>query len=604
MEAKKTKAMWFADENMETDAKTRKKATKRQKKKKAAKTTEAAAPPPPNSESQPAATKKTKTKGKKRKRTEAETAPEVPPKAKDDTPKQKRQKPKEKPDLLLTAKKKEIQQADVQALVKYVFKLTTSAPHWITVPQQVKRVMMIGIGTGMNHPFPESSEDHCLSHTDLIPFRVQVSKLTDMSYVQELFQGESTSKPQTKKKKSKKQPPLSHYVLSPQELADNDYPLTLLEEYEGYTLVGPAPKGVEIKYKAVAIDCEMVQTESGFALARCTVLDYETEKVLFDKLVKPDEPVTDYVTRFSGITEEKLKDVTYTLADCQRDLLEEFLFAEVICIGQSLENDLKCLKLIHLNVVDTALAFPHPYPPAKYALRVLAKKHLKMHIQVHNPANPGHNSAEDSLACIRLMKAKVRNGPAFGVPLPCASLLDDICDAHAKTDSPKTVVIDRPWALGSITQATCMNYPNLVKKSVKTDEEALKQLLAHTQGKDDWNMAWVQLHGLRDHLKSEWRKVSNDERGYPKQNQQHHGFYKFSKRMDHDNDTSTAEMVQKTTDMLQQILGRDVDAGGNREDTLVVVITQPWLPHDVKDDEFSIEEKYTFRRGVTSFSVQ
>ena len=85
--------------------------------------------------------------------------------------------------------------------------------------------------------------------------------------------------------------------------------------------------------------------------------------------------------RFSGITEEILKNVTRTIRDVQAVLLSMF-HSKTILIGHSLESDLKTLKLVHSAVVDTSVLFPHKMgPPKKRALKTLCIEHLKRIIQ-------------------------------------------------------------------------------------------------------------------------------------------------------------------------------------------------------------------------------
>lgn len=62
----------------------------------------------------------------------------------------------------------------------------------------------------------------------------------------------------------------------------------------------------------VALDCEMVGTGPGgrcSELARCSILDYHGN-VLYDKYVRPCQPVTDYRTRWSGIRRHHLHNAT------------------------------------------------------------------------------------------------------------------------------------------------------------------------------------------------------------------------------------------------------------------------------------------------------
>lgn len=102
--------------------------------------------------------------------------------------------------------------------------------------------------------------------------------------------------------------------------------------------------------------------------------------------------------------------------------------SETILIGHSLESDFKALKLIHDIVVDTSVLYPHKMgPPKKRALKTLCIENLKKIIQESGTffcrndhsalkfnvlffiADHGHDSAEDSVVCIQLIKHYLRN---------------------------------------------------------------------------------------------------------------------------------------------------------------------------------------------------
>ena len=57
----------------------------------------------------------------------------------------------------------------------------------------------------------------------------------------------------------------------------------------------------------VALDCEMVYTTAGMALARLTIVNADGQAVL-DEYIRPNGMVVDLVTRWSGITETLLED--------------------------------------------------------------------------------------------------------------------------------------------------------------------------------------------------------------------------------------------------------------------------------------------------------
>ncbi|KAE9545145.1 hypothetical protein AGLY_000688 [Aphis glycines] len=152
-----------------------------------------------------------------------------------------------------------------------------------------------------------------------------------------------------------------------------------------------------------ALDCEMVNTTFGIEIVRVTVINHEGEEV-YESKVKPFNTILDYKSKYSGITEESLKYCNKRLSDVQQDLLKMF-DKDSILIGHSLESDLKALKMVHYNVVDTSIMYPHKYgPPYKWGLKLLAEQHLQRIIQ----SEEGHDSKEDALASLDLVWKKLK----------------------------------------------------------------------------------------------------------------------------------------------------------------------------------------------------
>jgi len=67
---------------------------------------------------------------------------------------------------------------------------------------------------------------------------------------------------------------------------------------------------------------------------------------------------SDYITRFSGMTPENHTKAVLPLTSI-RQSLNSLINADTILIGHGLENDLKALRMIHTQCVDTAILFPH-----------------------------------------------------------------------------------------------------------------------------------------------------------------------------------------------------------------------------------------------------
>lgn len=152
-----------------------------------------------------------------------------------------------------------------------------------------------------------------------------------------------------------------------------------------------------------ALDCEMVNTTVGIEIVRVTVINHEGREV-YESKVKPCNPILDYKSKYSGITEESLKHCSKRLFEVQQDLLKMF-DKDSILIGHSLDSDLKALKMVHYNVVDTSIIYPHKYgPPYKWGLKFLSEQHLQRIIQ----SEEGHDSKEDALASLDLVWKKLK----------------------------------------------------------------------------------------------------------------------------------------------------------------------------------------------------
>ncbi|MBW0493406.1 hypothetical protein O181_033121 [Austropuccinia psidii MF-1] len=163
--------------------------------------------------------------------------------------------------------------------------------------------------------------------------------------------------------------------------------------------------------KILGIDCEMCVTASGSELTRCTIVD-ENGHLVYDQLVLPDLPITDYLTRFSGITADRLQGVSTRLIDVQKKLTELIDF-DTALVGHSLDCDLRAVKLAHPWVIDTSVIYQHPRgSPRKPSLKWLASKWLGKDIQAGG--NEGHDSQEDARTAVELLKMKMEKGPGFG----------------------------------------------------------------------------------------------------------------------------------------------------------------------------------------------
>ncbi|XP_065268669.1 apoptosis-enhancing nuclease [Emys orbicularis] len=159
--------------------------------------------------------------------------------------------------------------------------------------------------------------------------------------------------------------------------------------------------------KCVAIDCEMVGTGPGgklSELARCTVVNYNGD-VIYDKYIRPELPIVDYRTRWSGISRQHMQNAT-PFSAAQREILK--ILKDKIVVGHAIHNDFRALKYFHprSRTRDTSripLLNRKAGLPVKVSasLKSLARQLLHKRIQV---GQKGHSSVEDARTSMELYR--------------------------------------------------------------------------------------------------------------------------------------------------------------------------------------------------------
>jgi len=290
------------------------------------------------------------------------------------------------------------------------------------------------------------------------------------------------------------------------QYTDEDFLLTLNQLHENHFPIShrsrnnPSPPSEELhKYSLfieldretsdytpglplVAIDCEMCRTHVGLELTRISIIDDE-ENIIYDELVKPSNPIVDYLTEFSGITESDLAKVDTELSDVQQ-ILKKWLTQSTIIVGHSLENDLMAMKLIHQRVIDTSVLFPNRN--SKHSLKYLCSRYLKVSIQISS-----HDSVQDATAALRLYKLKKENGPSFGIDHHEMECLFDMLTRYQK----KSAYIDNIHNIKQFGGLCASLLP------VSNDQEVVSKTLSQMKNKT-MNLVVSRLAGMAECLDS------------------------------------------------------------------------------------------------------
>lgn len=249
--------------------------------------------------------------------------------------------------------------------------------------------------------------------------------------------------------------------------------------------------------RVFGMDCEMVLTSLGSELARITLVQLESFEddqvnttLIMDVLVKPANPVKDYLTRHSGITAELLEPVSTQLAQVQAALWL-FLRPNDILVGHSLENDLLATHYLHPRIIDTSLVFRHRNKRTKFSLRHMSAYLLKKTIQ-----QGSHCSQEDAEATLELAVRRAYLGDGFAVPN--TDERRSILEKWNGAKESKTVCIGPPKWL----QAHVTNHANGVHAlGYESLAECKKAVLAWTKGPRKAQLTWCHLN-LNDDLES------------------------------------------------------------------------------------------------------
>lgn len=117
----------------------------------------------------------------------------------------------------------------------------------------------------------------------------------------------------------------------------------------------------------IAMDCEMVGSGNRSLLARVSLVN-SSGSLVYDKYVKPTQPVTDYRTFVSGIKQHHLNSGE-NFNTVQREV--QNLIRGKILVGHSLHFDLAALSLSHPETDIRDIAKYEPFKRVSFTSFVI-----------------------------------------------------------------------------------------------------------------------------------------------------------------------------------------------------------------------------------------
>ncbi|GES60480.1 RNA exonuclease [Aspergillus terreus] len=171
--------------------------------------------------------------------------------------------------------------------------------------------------------------------------------------------------------------------------------------------------------KAVVLDCEMVGVLGASGrehseVVRFSAVDFLSGEVMIDTYVSPQGRVTSWRTKFSGVNASVLAEKEQEGKSIKgwraaRNLLWQFIDAQTILIGHSLNHDLAVLGMVHTCVVDSAIITRLAVGEdcrRQWGLKMLVRQFLDRDIQA---GNDGHDCVEDTYATREVILWCMRN---------------------------------------------------------------------------------------------------------------------------------------------------------------------------------------------------